>query len=296
MIKPAACDALTIRHLLQAGGEYLCPHSDSPRADAEVLLMHALKRNRAYLRTWPELEISHAVAESFWSSLERRQRGEPVAYLIQEREFWSRNFRVSPATLIPRPETELLVELALELVKDHSMPEILDLGTGSGIISISLAAECPRGKVTATDISTEALEIARFNAGQHRIANIRFRHGDWFDALSAEQRFDLIVSNPPYIARDDPHLLQGDLRFEPIHALAAGSDGLNALRMIIGQAAKYLKPGGRLMIEHGYNQAESVQTLLLANHFMNIEQHLDLLGHVRVSSASSPCSPIQSGA
>jgi release factor glutamine methyltransferase len=222
---------------------------------------------------------------AFASLAARRAGGEPVAYLVGRREFFGRDFEVSPAVLIPRPETELLVETALAKCRRWSR-RILDLGTGSGCIAISLALELPLAQVTAVDASAPALAVARRNADRHS-ARLRFVQSDWFDALG-EEAFDLIVANPPYVAAADPHLAAGDLRHEPAAALASGTDGLDALRRIIADAPAHLAPGGQLWLEHGYDQAAAVQELLLAAGLTAVEQHSDLAGIIRVSGGRLP--------
>lgn len=273
----------TLAALLQAAIARLAD-TDSPRLDAEVLLAHVLGRNRAYLRTWPEREATPEQAQAFHALIERRATGEPIAYLIGEREFWSRNFRVRPGVLIPRPDTELLVELALKRIPTDRPVNVIDLGTGSGIIAVTLAAERPLARVTATDTSPEALAIARKNAAQHEVT-IHFAAGDWFAAVAEDQRFDLVASNPPYIADHDPHLSQGDLRFEPSLALSSGPEGLDALSHIAETARERLTPGGWLLLEHGYDQAPALAECLTAWGYTDIAHHPDLQGHPRVTVA-----------
>jgi release factor glutamine methyltransferase len=266
----------------------LAPAGDAPRLDAEVLLAHVLERDRAYLRTWPERLLDPAEAHAFWHLVERRAQGEPIAYLTGEREFWSRRFAVRPGVLIPRPETELLVEVALGFIPSDAPAHAVDLGTGSGAIAVTLAAERPRAAVLATDVSPDALAIARENAARHGVLNLRFGQGDWFAAVPEALSFDIVASNPPYIAEHDPHLRQGDLRFEPALALAAGPDGLDALATIAREARTRLKPGGRLLLEHGYDQADALADLLAELGFAEIAHHRDLQGHRRATSALWP--------
>ena len=259
--------------------------SESPSLDAEVLLMFTLGRERAWLRAWPEYQLSTAEREHFRELLNCRLEGWPIAYLTGQREFWSRSFRVGPGVLIPRPETELLIELALPLLPDQPGYELLDLGAGSGCLAITLAAERPQARVTATDASPEALSIAQDNARRLGVHNVRCLLGHWFSALADTDRYDLIVSNPPYIAQDDPHLTAGDLRFEPAMALASGPRGLDALGAIIAGARRHLKPGGTLLLEHGYDQADAVAALLTAQGYASLSQHRDLQGQVRATMA-----------
>ena len=253
--------------------------------DAEILLMHALGVNRSYLRAWPERAITSNALARFEGGVGQRMEGHPIAYLIGEREFWSRSFIVTPGVLIPRPASELLIEHALRLLQDQQPAELLDLGTGSGILGITLAAERPKISVTAIDQSAEALKIARQNAERIAPNNIRFILSDWLEACDPRKPFDLIISNPPYISDQDPHLTQGDLRFEPRTALASGEDGLDDLRIIIREAKNYLKPQGSLLLEHGYRQAPAVARLLQQFGYRDITQAKDLEGHWRCTMA-----------
>lgn len=254
-----------------------------PSNEARLLLGHVLGHSAAWLLAHDDAVLEEAALLAFAALAARRAGGEPVAYLLGYREFFGRNFAVSPAVLIPRPETELLVEVALASVIPGGAPRILDLGTGSGCIAITLALECPQAKVSAADSSTVALDNARANA-KSLGAQVGFRSSDWFASFSGEL-FDLIVANPPYIAASDPHLAAGDLRYEPQTALSAGADGLDSLRLIIAAAPAHLSPGGRLWLEHGYDQAGTVRVLLAAAGLSGIEQHRDLAGIVRVSGA-----------
>ena len=222
------------------------------------------------------------MAERFEALLARRQAGEPVAYLTGTQGFWTLELEVSPATLIPRPETELLVELALARSPVDAGARIADLGTGSGAIGLAIAKERPRAAVIATDASRAALEVARRNATRNRIATVEFREGDWLAPLAGET-FDLIASNPPYIADGDPHLGEGDLRFEPPSALSSGADGLDAIRRIVRDAPAHLASGGWLLLEHGWDQGEAVRALLEAAGFMDVETAQDLEGRDRVT-------------
>jgi release factor glutamine methyltransferase len=215
--------------------------------------------------------------------LAQRLQGRPIAHITGRREFWSREFQVTPEVLIPRPETELLVELALARIQPEQTARIADLGTGSGAVAITLALERPKASVTALDLSPAALRIAEANAARLGAGNVRFVESDWFAALPAAESFDLIVSNPPYIAESDPHLGLGDVRFEPPMALASGPDGLDAIRHIVGQALARLNPGGWLLFEHGYDQSAAAQGLLKAAGFQAVGSFADLQGHLRVS-------------
>ena len=252
------------------------------RIDAEWLLAHALARPRTSLFAHAGDPLPTGVAARFEALLARRQAGEPVAYLTGTQGFWTLELEVSPATLIPRPETELVVELALARIPVDTGVRIADLGTGSGAIALAIAKERPRAAVIATDASTAALEVARRNATRNRIANVQFSEGDWFAPLVG-QTFDLIASNPPYIAEGDPHLGEGDLRFEPPTALSSGTDGLDAIRRIVRDAPARLTPGGWLLLEHGWDQGVAVRGLLQAAGFIEVETARDLEDRDRVS-------------
>ena len=252
------------------------------RVDAEWLLAHALAKRRSWLFAHADDPVPADVAERFAALLARRQAGEPVAYLTGTQGFWTLELEVSPATLIPRPETELLVELALARIPMTAASRIADLGTGSGAIALAIAKERPRAVVVATDASEAALQVARRNAARNHIANIEFREGDWLAPLAGEH-FDLIASNPPYIAEGDPHLGEGDLRFEPASALSSGSDGFDAIRSIIAAAPIHLRSGGWLLLEHGWEQGAAVRTLLAAAGFIEVETARDLEDRDRVT-------------
>lgn len=253
-----------------------------PASEARLLLGHVLERSAAWLVAHDDEALDEDALLAFASLVVRRAGGEPVAYLLGYREFFGRRFAVGPAVLIPRPETELLVELALARVGAGSTATILDLGTGSGCIAITLALELPRARVTAVDSSSAALEVAAENALALG-ASLRLVQGDWFAGLAGE-RFDLIVSNPPYVAAADPHLAGGDLRHEPLQALASGSDGLDAIRLITSRARRHLLPSGSLLIEHGYDQADEVRRLMDRAGFSDITAHPDLAGVLRVTA------------
>jgi release factor glutamine methyltransferase len=251
--------------------------------DARVLLRVTLGVNDAYLIARAHDEISAPQAAQFRALVARRMAGEPVAYLVGEREFYGREFKVTPAVLIPRPETELLVDLALA----RNPRQALDLGTGSGCIAISIALACPAAHVTALDQSAPALAVARENAARLPARNVTLQVSDWFDAVR-HQRYDVIVSNPPYVAEGDAHLTQGDLRFEPACALAAGADGLAAIRIIVAGARAQLAPGGWLLFEHGYDQAARCRELLSRAGFNAVQSWHDLAGLERVSGGQAP--------
>lgn len=259
--------------------------SDTPRLDAEVLLAHALHKARSYLRAFAEDEVEDTTAQTFALLVARRAAGEPVAHLTGEREFWSLPLQVSAATLIPRPDTELLVEQALDQIPAAADWRIADLGTGSGAIALAIASERPRCQLVACDISTAALGVARANAQQLGLKNIEYRHSDWCSALADAEQFDLIVSNPPYIRATDPHLEQGDVRFESRLALVAGADGLDAIRLILKQAGQHLVSGGGLLIEHGYDQGEDVRRLFTASGYADVKTLQDSGQNDRLSLA-----------
>jgi len=272
----------TLATLLDSAAAELAAASPAPRLDAELLLAHALGKERSYLRAYPENYVDAQVLEAFRWLLTARKGGEPIAYLTSKREFWSLTLRVTPATLIPRHETELLVELALERLTAGAASRLLDLGTGSGAVALALARERPHWRITATDASTEALAVASENAAALGLRNVEFLAGDWFSPL-ADRRFDLIVSNPPYVREDDPHLAMGDVRFEPRTALAAGPDGLSDLSRIVAAAPLHLEPRAWLLLEHGHDQGEAVRSLLSQRGFDDVATSRDLRGLERVS-------------
>lgn len=255
--------------------------------DAELLLAHVLQRSRTWLFTHGDAVPEPAQVDAFADFVRRRQAGEPVAYLIGRRGFWNFELDVTPATLIPRPETERLVELALVHLPVDRALRVADLGTGSGAIALAIASERPRAQVLATDASAAALTVAESNAARLGLGNVEFRLGDWCAPLGAEC-FELIASNPPYIADTDPHLAQGDLRHEPPRALASGSDGLDAIRVLARDVPGHLRPGGWLLIEHGWEQGAAVRELLLAAGFADVASELDLEQRERVTMGRRP--------
>jgi release factor glutamine methyltransferase len=262
----------------------LLQHSDSDRLDAEVLLAHVLGKPRSYLHAWPDAQLQEPQLARYRQLVARRAEGEPVAYLTGRREFWSLDFEVSRATLIPRPETELLVEQALAGLPADRALRVADLGTGSGAVAVALARERRRWRLCAADRSDAAIEIARRNAARLQAPGIDFLVGDWSSAF-ADRSLDAIVSNPPYVAEQDPHLAQGDVRFEPRTALAAGAQGLDDLARLIQDAARVLKAGGWLFLEHGGGQSAAVRTLLNKLDFKGIATLRDLAGLERVTRA-----------
>tara|TARA_R110002072_G_scaffold39236_4_gene112877 strand:+ start:11859 stop:12704 length:846 start_codon:yes stop_codon:yes gene_type:complete len=256
--------------------------SDSARIDAESLLCSILKCDRSKLYAYPEQALSDEELDSFNELLALRAEGHPVAHLTGQKEFWSLNLQVSHDTLIPRPETELLVETALTLIPNDKETTLLELGTGTGAIAIAIASERNHSNITATDLSAKALNVAQLNARSLAIENINFKIADWF-AFPDIENYDLIISNPPYICANDPHLKQGDVRFEPITALASGVDGLDDIRTIIQQAQHYLNTRGWLLLEHGYNQAAQVRQLFKDNGYTTVTSVKDYGGIERVS-------------
>lgn len=280
----------TIKSLLSASTTKLkeiLTDESSAFFEVNLLLQHVLGVNRAWLISHENDVLSVEKETEFTALFSQRLAGEPIAYIVGQREFYGLNLKVTPDTLIPRPDTETLVEAALERIPQNRLLTVLDLGTGSGAIALAIAKNRPQAQVTAVDASSSALSIAQENANQLQISNVQFLHSNWFESL-AGKIFDMIVSNPPYIASADPHLSQGDLRFEPASALASGEDGLNDIRLIVQQAAQYLNPNGWLMFEHGYNQAAEVAKLLEEAEFIAIQHVQDLAGISRVTLGQLP--------
>lgn len=268
-----------VNALLRAARERLAGRSDSAALDAELLLASALGKPRSFVYAWPDHRPTSTLRERFEASVAARAGGQPVAYTLGSREFFGLDLAVSPAVLIPRPDTELLVEQALEHLPLDSTARIVDLGTGSGAVALALAQQRPAACIVATDRSVEALSVAHANA-QHLGLSAAFLRGDWCAPLG-DACFDLVVANPPYVAEGDPHL--ADLAAEPMCALVAGPDGLDALRAIVAQAPRVLRPGGWLLLEHGFDQAEAVRNLLADAGFCAVASEHDLGGHERVS-------------
>lgn len=272
----------TIKNTLTSSTAQLVSISDSAQLDCELLLCFVLNKPRTYLHAWSDAQLTEEQIKRFNLLLKRRIKGEPIAHILGERGFWSLNLTVTADTLIPRPETERLVELALDIIPENATWKILDLGTGTGAIALSLAKEKPNCHIIATDQSTAALAIAKQNAEKNNISNIEFIQSNWFDELG-EQSFDLIVTNPPYIKEDDPHLKQGDVRFEPRSALTSGADGLDDIRTIVRDSQAYLTKNGALLIEHGYDQAEAVCDLLKSTNFTQVSDFKDYNDNPRVA-------------
>ncbi|NMM40756.1 peptide chain release factor N(5)-glutamine methyltransferase [Pseudoalteromonas arctica] len=260
--------------------------SDSAKLDAQVLLLDVLQKPRSYLFSWPEKKLTQQQQQLFESYCQRRLTGEPVAHITGTREFWSLPLQVNPTTLIPRPDTETLVEYALSL----SLPEaakVLDLGTGTGAIALALASEMPRWQITGVDRVADAVALANTNKQRLGFINVDFVQSDWFSQVTA-QHFELIVSNPPYIEYDDIHLNQGDVRFEPFSALVADDDGMADIKYIITQARNFLTSNGYLLIEHGYQQSAKVRSFFAQMAYTNILTVKDLANNDRVTLAQWP--------
>jgi release factor glutamine methyltransferase len=270
----------TVAETLKIAARSLAPHSESPRLDAELLLGKVLGVGRSRLIMSAGETIAEEVLHQYRDLVDRRMHGAPVAYLTGAREFWSMNLKITPAVLVPRPETEILVERALALFDAESRRSILDLGTGSGAIALAIASERPRARVTGADISPAALRVARDNARALSLPQVAWREGSWFEAVPGE-RFDMVIANPPYIAAGDPALAA--LTAEPALALSSGPTGLEALTAIIEQAGAHLEPGGHLLLEHGSGQAPDVARLLECRGFTGVCSYHDYSGNPRVT-------------
>lgn len=272
----------SIETILARAEAALAAGSDTPRLDAELLLAKVLERPRSHFRAWPENPVEPEALARFDELLSRRVAGEPVAYLLGERAFWTLDLDVTSDTLIPRPDTERLVEAAIERIPSDSPCRVLDLGTGSGALALAIAHERPFADVVAVDKSAAALDVARRNAIRNNISNVSFIQSDWWQELAGET-FDIVASNPPYIRTGDPHLAAGDVRFEPRSALVAGEDGLDAIRAILAGIRSHLRPGGWLLFEHGHDQGDAISAMLASEGFENIRCLKDLGGNDRVS-------------
>ena len=277
---------MNIDAAVQYGADFLLEASSSARLDAELLLAHTLGKQRAYLYTWPEKALTSEQTSLFNNFLAKRATLYPIAYLTGHQEFWSLDLKVTADVLIPRADTELLVEVALDKIAGLDAPNILELGTGSGAIALALATERPDSKVVATDLSQAALSVAAENQRSLKIGNIRFLQSDWFENIPTE-KFDLIVSNPPYIDPDDSHLAEG-IRHEPLQALVAESNGLHDLQQIATTAPNYLNDTGWLIMEHGYDQGEQVSNILNEAAYQAISCMKDLAGNDRINLGIRP--------
>ncbi|UJF20183.1 peptide chain release factor N(5)-glutamine methyltransferase [Vibrio sp. SS-MA-C1-2] len=263
---------------------------DSARIDVSVLLCHVLDKPSSYLFTWPERELTESQLTQLEQLITRRLSGEPIAYIVGWREFWSLPLKVSPATLIPRPDTERLVELALDKLTPQC--QILDLGTGTGAIALAIASERPDCQITGIDLQPEAQILADENRERLEINNCQFLAGSWYQPLKNNQKFHIIVSNPPYIDQDDPHLAQGDVRFEPLSALVAENKGLADLDYIVDKGRDYLQPKGWILLEHGYQQGDDVRAILEQYGYQYVVTELDYAGHGRVTVGQWPAAKI----
>lgn len=279
----------TIVNLVAYGQEQLVSCSDSAKLDAQILLAFVLNKELSYLLTWPEKTLAQQDKQHYLSLLDRRISGEPIAYIVGVKEFWSLPFMVSPATLIPRPDTEILVELVLEQFADIDTLHCLDLGTGTGAIALALASEQPNWQIDAIDFSLDAVKLAQQNAKKLQLSHVNIFQSDWFSALN-DRKFDVIVSNPPYIDKLDENLSQGDVRFEPESALVADEHGLGDIKHIAQQALKYLNSQGSLFFEHGFEQGEAVRNILAALGYHNAQTVRDFNGHERITWARLHCS------
>jgi len=272
----------TIAHWVTYGQEQLVSCSDSAKLDAQILLAFVLDKERIYLLTWPENTLSNDAIQLYLALLQRRVSGEPIAYIIGVKEFWSLPFKVSPATLIPRPDTEVLVESVLEHFGELDSIHCLDLGTGTGAIALALASEQPHWKIDAIDFNIDAVKLAKQNAQNLGLTHVNIFQSNWFSAVN-ERKFDVIVSNPPYIDALDEHLNQGDVRFEPESALIADEQGLADIKHIAQQALKFLNISGTLFFEHGFEQGKAVRNILMALGYENTKTVRDLNNHERIT-------------
>jgi release factor glutamine methyltransferase len=273
----------TLGEISTQAAQQLATLSDSPRLDAELLIADCLKISRSRFISNPESELDAQQLDLIQTSINRRARGEPVAYILGHKHFWDLQLSVSPAVLIPRPDTELLVETALTLYPAETAINVIDLGTGSGAIALAIAKARPHWHISATDESQAALALAIENAERYQLHNVSLLQSHWFDSLGENKKYELMISNPPYVAENDPHLQQGDVRFEPQSALVAGVDGLAAIRYLIPHSKPHLVTGGWLLLEHGYDQGERVHQLFIEHGYLDVQQKQDLAGHVRVT-------------
>lgn len=271
---------MTIKDSLRWAIEQLA-HSESPKIDAEILLSHILQKDRSYLYTWDDKRLDDMQQSQYRDLVSQRCSGKPVAHIIGHRDFWSLTLEVNDTTLIPRPDTELLVEQALVFIGDK-VCRVLDLGTGTGAIALAIAKECPNAQVIGVDKIADAVDLANRNKARNQIGNCQFLQSDWFGSIETE-KFDVIVSNPPYIDGKDPHLNQGDVRFEPKTALVADNFGLSDLELIVQNALVFLNPNGALMVEHGYDQLHQVAEMFNLCGYTNVTNYVDMGGNPRVT-------------
>lgn len=276
--------SMTLANLIAYGEELLSPQSDSAKLDTEILICFVINKERSFLLTWPEKLLSQEQTKHFIELMLRRIAGEPIAYIVNLREFWSLPFQVSPATLIPRPDTEVLVELVLsQHVNEHL--KCLDLGTGTGAIALALASEKPQWIIEAIDFNHDAVELAKRNAKNLNLSHVDIYQSDWFENVSVNKSFDIIVSNPPYIDENDHHLSEGDVRYEPKTALVAADSGLADIKVIANKARKFLNAGGFLYIEHGFEQSLAVKQILADFAYSEIETIKDYSNNDRITLA-----------
>lgn len=275
---------MAVAKLVTFGQQLLLPYSDSAKLDTEILICFVLNKPRSFLLTWPEHKLNESETEQFSALIQRRVQGEPIAYIVQTREFWSLSLQVSPATLIPRPDTEILVE---QVLSHHQGVELscLDLGTGTGAIALALASERPQWQIDAVDYSDDAVALAKRNGLNLNLAQVNIYQSDWFSNIVKDKRFDVIVSNPPYIDEKDHHLNEGDVKFEPKTALVASDNGLADIKIIARHALSFLNSGGFLYIEHGFEQSHAVQTILADLAYSNIQTIKDYNNNDRVTWA-----------
>ncbi len=276
----------SINNLVLQGKTLLQASSDSAKLDSEILLSFVLSKDRSYLLTWPEKQLSTEQVQCFIKLLMRRAEGEPIAYIVGIKEFWSLPLSVSKSTLIPRPDTETLVELVLNEYLDSEVIQCLDLGTGTGAIALALASEKAGWKIDAIDFSVEAVQLAQLNAKKCQLNHVKIFQSDWFSNIDNDKKYDLIISNPPYIDAEDKHLTQGDVRYEPESALVAQDNGLADIRHIADNARRFLNSKGQLFIEHGFQQGSSVRDVLKTFAYENVQTKQDLNGHDRITSAT----------
>jgi len=278
-------DSATIKSLVEQGKNHLLAMSDSAKLDAELLLCFVLDKSRSYLLTWPDKVIEPLLIEKYQLLVKRRKQGEPIAYITGVKEFWSLPFFVSPSTLIPRPDTETLVELVLEQCALTKKLKCLDLGTGTGAIALALASEKPLWEIDAVDFNESAVTLAKRNAVNLNLAQVNIYQSDWFKGVALNTKFDIIVSNPPYIDENDKHISQGDVRYEPLSALVAPKQGLGDIEHIAKMAKDYLNDGGMIFFEHGFEQATLVQDLLSTSGYKEPKTVKDLNGQDRITWA-----------